>query len=107
MLQAGLQIEHSSFVRAWIEDDSAGESVEVTLLVDDVPHWSGFPRRLEHPRFDPDTPRTPCGIWVALPSPTACPQIVEVKLVKEDTILARATVDLSRRYAGFVDRIDL
>ena len=106
MSQAGLRVEHSSFVRAWIEDESTGDSAGVSLLVNDVLHWSGIPSRLEHLRFDPNSPRTLCGILVALPSPTASPQIVEVKLVKDDTILDQTTVDLSKRYTGFVDRID-
>jgi O-antigen biosynthesis protein len=107
MPEAGLQVEHSSFVRAWIDDESAGESARVSVLIDNIPHWSGFPQRLEHPRFDLNTARTTCGIWVALPPPTTSPQIAEVKLVKGDAILAQATVDLAKRYAGFVDKLDL
>jgi GT2 family glycosyltransferase/spore maturation protein CgeB len=107
MPHAGLQIEESSFVRGWIEDDSGGELASVSLLVDDVPHWTGLPRRLEHLRFDPNIPRTACGIWVALPPPKVSPQIVEVKLVMGDAVLAQANADLSKRYSGFVDKIGL
>ena len=105
MLQAGLQVEDFSFIRAWIEDQSGSGPSSVTVLVDGKLHWSGLPRRLEHLRFDRNSPRTPCGIWVPLPLPTVSPQIVDVKLMQGDTVLDQATVDLAKRYVGFVDRI--
>jgi len=107
MPTAGLQIEHSSYVRAWIQHDDAAEPAEVSVLINDTPHWSGLARRLEHVDFDPNTPRTACGIWVALPLPSTSPQIVDVKLIQGEAVLAQASTDLSKRYAGFVDRIEL
>jgi GT2 family glycosyltransferase/spore maturation protein CgeB len=106
MPQAGLKIEHSSYVRAWIEDDSADGPNPVSLLVNGALFWSGIPKRLEHPRFDATVARTPCGIWLVLPFPKTAPDIVEVKLVKGDVTLLEATVDLAERYIGFVDKVD-
>jgi GT2 family glycosyltransferase/spore maturation protein CgeB len=107
MSQGGLKIEHSSYVRAWVACDCADESNQVHVLVNGAPFWSGTPKRLEHPRFDANVPRTACGIWVVLPAPKIAPEIVEVKLVKGDVTLGEATVDLAERYIGFVDKLEL
>lgn len=106
-MQAGLQIENSSFLRAWIEHDDSTEHPEVKLLLDDQVYWAGLPRRLEHPQFNREIPRKPCGLWVALPVPKTKPHVIELKLVAEDNILAQTAVDLAQRYRGFVDRVEL
>ena len=106
MLQAGLKIEYSSYVRAWVEDDSADGPSQVSIFLNGARFWSGTPTRLEHPRFDTTVPRTACGIWVVLPAPKTAPSIVQVKLVKGDVTLGEASVDLAERYIGFVDKLD-
>ena len=106
MPQAGLRIEHSSYVRAWVEDEKADGTNQVNLFVNGALFWSGIPKRLEHPQFDASVPRAACGIWVVLPCPKTAPEVIEVKLIKGDVTLAQATVDLSARYIGFVDKID-
>lgn len=106
-MRAGLQIENSGFLRAWVEQDDPTELRPVKLLLDGEVYWSGFPRRLQHPQFNPEIPRTPCGLWVVLPVPKTRPHVIQLDLLVEDEILARTTVDLSQRYLGFVDRVEL
>jgi GT2 family glycosyltransferase/spore maturation protein CgeB len=106
-VQAGLQIENSSSLRAWVEFDDPTKLIPVEVIIDDRVFWTGRPRRLEHLRFDPDVPRTPCGLWVDLPAPKTKPHIIDIKLVAEGNILVENAVDLAQRYRGFVDLIEL
>src|SRR5579863_6219455 len=104
--QGALLIEGSSCARAWVENIDGDGPRTVTLLLNGEHYWTGLAERLEHPEFNLEKPRLPCGISVALPAPTSRPHFVTVGLVVDGAQIATAEADLSRRYSGFLDKVE-
>lgn len=103
----GIQIEAFSCVRGWVGDiDGAGPRT-VTLSLNGENYWTGAADRLEHPEFNVENPRSPCGFSITLPAPITRPHLATVSLIVDGEVVATAEADLSKRYSGFLDKVEV